>query len=112
MNYAVSTGKIDDFLTNVGGAGGSHLLGRERPAMTLPTSRGANQQHLDGGDCMAPVADTPQGGTTQRFIDPLILHARFLNEAAALDRALAMRKALRPQRPGAATRGWETRRGL
>lgn len=44
--------------------------------------------------------------------DPLVLQARFVNEAAALDRALAMRKALRPQRSDSATRGWRTRNGL
>ncbi len=41
--------------------------------------------------------------------DPLIIQARFINEAADLERRLAIRKALRPMRSDAARRGWEAR---
>jgi hypothetical protein len=43
--------------------------------------------------------------------DPLVEQARFINEAEALERRLAARKALRPHRSQAAKRGWEARRG-
>jgi hypothetical protein len=42
--------------------------------------------------------------------DPLIEQARLVNWHAELDRRLAMRKTLRPQRSDAAKRGWEARR--
>ena len=73
------------------------------PALTL--------NHLVGGDCMALDATNARNDSAQPITDPLILQARFVNEAAALDRALAMRKALRPQRAEAARRGWENRHG-
>lgn len=61
---------------------------------------------------MAMIPLTARDASAQdAFTDPLILQARFVNEAAALDRALAMRKALRPQRSQAARKGWEVRRG-
>jgi hypothetical protein len=41
--------------------------------------------------------------------DPLIEQARLVNWHADLERRLAMRKALRPQRSKAARKGWETR---
>lgn len=44
------------------------------------------------------------------FTDPLIQQARLINEARDLERRLAIRKALRPQRSDAAKRGWEARR--
>jgi hypothetical protein len=43
--------------------------------------------------------------------DPLITQARLVNEAAAIERNLAARKALRPKRSQAALKGWENRRG-
>jgi hypothetical protein len=43
--------------------------------------------------------------------DPLIEQARLVNLAAEIERRLAIRKALRPQRSDAAKRGWELRRG-
>ena len=43
--------------------------------------------------------------------DPLIEQARLVNLAAEIERRLAIRKALRPQRSEAAKRGWEVRRG-
>jgi hypothetical protein len=43
--------------------------------------------------------------------DPLIEQARLVNLAAEIERRLALRKALRPQRSDAAKRGWEVRRG-
>jgi hypothetical protein len=46
------------------------------------------------------------------MIDPLILQARWLNEAADLERRLAIRKAMRPARSDASKRGWEKRRGV
>lgn len=46
------------------------------------------------------------------FTDPLVLQARFLNEAAQIERNLAARKSLRPARSAAAVKGWEVRRGL
>ena len=45
------------------------------------------------------------------MLDPLIQQVRFINEARDLERRLAIRKALRPQRSDAAKRGWEVRRG-
>lgn len=51
---------------------------------------------------------TPSAPSVQ---DPLVAQARFINEAEALERRLAARKALRPQRSQAASKGWETRRG-
>lgn len=107
---ALSTGKNSIFgpaALCTGLAGG---LERERPAMTLVASRGADQQHLVGGDYMAPEADNPQGGAAQRFCDPLIAQARLINEAAHIERRLAIRRALRPERSNAAKRGWEARR--
>lgn len=56
---------------------------------------------------LTPV--TPGIHPAQDFTDPLVAAARFVNEAAALDRALAMRKALRPSRSAAARLGWERR---
>ena len=44
--------------------------------------------------------------------DPLIEQARIVNEWAEIERRLAIRRALRPQRSDAAKRGWEVRRGL
>lgn len=43
--------------------------------------------------------------------DPLVEQARFLNESDWLERKLAARKALRPDRSKSARKGWETRRG-
>jgi hypothetical protein len=43
--------------------------------------------------------------------DPLIEQARLVNLAAEIERRLAIRKALRPQRSDAAKRGWEARNG-
>lgn len=43
--------------------------------------------------------------------DPLIEQTRLVNLAAEIDRKLALRRALRPQRSDAAKRGWEVRRG-
>ena len=57
----------------------------------------------------AHAATNERDDSAQALTDPLIAQARFLNEAAALDRALAMRKALRPQRSKAALKGWEAR---
>jgi hypothetical protein len=82
----------------------------ERPAMPLEAARGANQQHLTGGDYMALEADNPQAGTAQRFIDPLVSQARLVNEATHIERRLAMRRELRAERSDAAKRGWEVRR--
>ena len=45
------------------------------------------------------------------MVDPLIEQARIVNEWAEIERRLAIRKALRPQRSDAAKRGWEVRRG-
>lgn len=44
------------------------------------------------------------------MIDPLIEQARLVNLAAEIERKLAIRRALRPQRSDAAKRGWEVRR--
>jgi hypothetical protein len=60
---------------------------------------------------MSLIPDKAGFRPAQPITDPLILQARFVNEAAALDRALAMRKALRPLRSDAAKRGWAVRRG-
>lgn len=81
-----------------------------RPESATNTHPALTLQHLDGGDDMAPEADNPQGGTAQRFIDPLVSQARLINEAAHIERRLAIRRALRPERSNAAKRGWEARR--
>lgn len=41
----------------------------------------------------------------------MIEQARFLNWVSTFERNLETRKALRPQRSQAASKGWETRRG-
>ena len=56
------------------------------------------------------MADTDNTQQFQPLQDPLVVQARFLNEASALDSRLAARKALRPARSNAARKGWETRR--
>jgi hypothetical protein len=61
------------------------------------------------GSIMATIPDTAQNLSAQDLTDPLILAARFINEAADLERRLAIRKALRPMRSDAAKRGWEAR---
>lgn len=81
------------------------------PASATNASLGLTNNANWSSDCMAHEAHNAPSAQTQRFIDPVIEQARFINEAAALDRALAMRKALRPQRSDAAKRGWEARRG-
>lgn len=48
---------------------------------------------------------------TSQYTDPLIANARLVNLAAEIERRLAIRRALRPQRSQAAKRGWEARRG-
>lgn len=87
------------------------VLDESGPANATNVQPGLTRNHLVGGDCMAHKAHNAPSANTQRFIDPLIAQARFVNEADALNRALAMRKALRPQRSDAAKRGWEVRRG-
>lgn len=42
--------------------------------------------------------------------DPLIEQARIVNEAARIERNLALRKSLRAARSASACKGWETRR--
>lgn len=88
--------------------------------VVLQTSSAANatnvqprltETHLSEEVRVALNASKPRNDSAQEPIDPLIIHARFINEAAALDRALAMRKALRPARSEAARKGWEARRG-
>jgi hypothetical protein len=59
---------------------------------------------------MATIPPSAQNPSAQDYTDPLIAAARFVNEASALDRALAMRKALRPSRSAAARLGWERRK--
>jgi hypothetical protein len=59
---------------------------------------------------MATIPTSAQNPSAQDYCDPLIAAARFVNEASALDRALAMRKALRPSRSAAARLGWERRK--
>jgi hypothetical protein len=88
-----------------------NVLGIERPAMTLPTSRGPDQQPLSRSDRMAHVALNARNDSAQPT-DPLIVNARLVNLAAEIDRRLAARKALRPARSAAAVKGWEARRGL
>lgn len=90
---------------------GHAVLENERPAMTLPTSRGPDRTTPLQEVLMAPEADTAHSADAQRFIDPIILQARAVNEWAAIERNLASRRALRPKRSAAASRGWETRRG-
>lgn len=43
------------------------------------------------------------------MIDPMITQARLANEWASIERNLAARKALRPKRSEAASKGWDTR---
>ena len=60
---------------------------------------------------MSLTPDKPGVCPAQPCIDPLIAQARFINEAADIERRLAIRRALRPQRSDAAKRGWEKRNG-
>ncbi len=83
---------------------------KERPGACLQHATGSNHATLDvEGLQMAPEAHNAPSADAQRFIDPIILHARLVNEAADLERRLAIRKALRPQRSEAARKGWEAR---
>ena len=84
------------------------VLGNERPAMTLPTSRGADQKHLKRRCNMALEAHNTRNDSAQ-YIDPIIVNARLVNLAAEIDRRLAARRALRPARSAAAKLGWERR---
>ena len=59
---------------------------------------------------MAHKAHNAPSVFTQDFTDPLIEQARIVNEWAEIERRLAIRRALRPQRSDAAKRGWEVRR--
>lgn len=60
---------------------------------------------------MAMIPPSACIASAQDFTDPLILQTRIVNDAAALERALAARKALRPARSAAARKGWESRHG-
>ena len=107
----LSTGEINIFLqlplpTWVGNG-----VETSRPSGATNAHSALTLQHLTGGAYMAPEADNPQGGTAQRFIDPMIVQARFINEATDIERRLAIRRAMRPQRSEAAKRGWAVRRG-
>ena len=65
-----------------------------------------------GLECDMPlIPDTLGFRPAQGFTDPLIEQARIVNEWAEIERRLAIRRALRPQRSDAAKRGWEVRRG-
>lgn len=107
---ALSTGKIEIFtlapLPSGLGAGveesGPEPLRQQRPALNINAKRSG---------AMSLIPDKAGVCPAQPPVDPLILQARFINEAAALDRALAMRKALRPRRSASAAKGWGTRRG-
>lgn len=44
-----------------------------------------------------------------QYTDPIITNARLVNLAAEIERNLAARKALRPARSAAASKGWRTR---
>lgn len=81
---------------------GPETLRQQRPALS-------NNAFVER--YMPLPADTPQSGGAQRFIDPLVLQARFINEAAHIEARLAIRRALRPERSAAARKGWEARRG-
>ena len=60
---------------------------------------------------MAHAANNAPSALAQRFIDPTILQARAVNDAARIERNLAARKALRPVRSEVARKGWATRNG-
>lgn len=59
---------------------------------------------------MAMIPPIARGPSAQDFTDPLIAHARVINDAAMIERNLAARKAMRPARSEAARKGWEARR--
>ena len=70
-------------------------LQNKRATECLQHIGGPEHQHL--AECqMSLIRTTPGIYLAQpHYIDPLVAQARFINEAAALDRALAMRKAVR-----------------
>ena len=110
MKSSLSTGKNNKFGTAPLPTGVKRGVQTSRPSGATNAHPALTLQHLTGGAYMAPEADNPQGGTTQRFIDPLVSQARLINEAAYLERRLAARRALRPRRSAAACKGWDTRR--
>ena len=107
MNYAQNHDSASVFglltMPNVLQTSGAANATNVQPRLTI--------NHLVGGDRMAHKAFNARGDSAQDFTDPVISAARIINDAAALDRALAARKALRPKRSDAAKRGWEARRG-
>lgn len=84
---------------------------KERPGTCLQHATGPDHATLDlEGLLMAHEAHNAPSACAQQFIDPLVLQTRFINEAADLERRLAIRKLLRPARSTAAKMGWENRR--
>lgn len=107
----MTCGQITDSARNNGLLTSACVLNESGPANATNVPPGLTRNHLVGGDCMAHKAHNAPSAHTQRFIDPIISQARLINESAAIDRALAARKALRPKRSAAASKGWEVRRG-
>jgi len=85
------------------------VLHKEQAARCVNTDTALTLKHLDGGEYMAPEAHNAPSDSAQ-YQDPLIVNARLVNLAADIERRLAIRKALRPQRSDAAKRGWEARK--
>lgn len=110
MNGALSTGKVKIFTLAPLPSGVGAGVGRGRPSGATNAHPALNINAKRSG-AMSLIPDKAGVCPAQPPVDPLILQARFVNEAAALDRALAMRKALRHRRSDAAKRGWEVRRG-
>lgn len=91
--------------------GGCFVIENRAPRNSATTLRGADHKPSNVETiCMAHTADNALSACAQYPIDPLIEQARFVNEAAALERRLEARRVLRPSRSEAAKRGWEARR--
>ena len=109
MTTALSTGKFQKNLISslcarvppVAERGGPDGASNTNPALT---------SNANWSSVMASTLNMPGLYPAQSPEDPLIAQARFLNEAAALERRLAMRRALRNARSEAAVKGWDTRR--
>jgi len=109
MIDALSTGKSEKkyhLALSLGGLGGVET---GRPSGVGSTGSALNI-NAEVERSMSLTLDKPGVCPAQALEDPLVANARFLNEAADLERRLAIRRALRPVRSAAASRGWETRR--
>ena len=109
MNNALSTGKNSIFGPAALCTGLAGRLERERAERCVNTDPALNITAVKER-LMSLIPDKPGVCPGQALEDPLVANARFLNEAANLERRLAVRRALRPVRSQSAHLGWESRR--